>query len=332
VVPTVTVLLTLVGTTACGGDSDDGAKSGFSGALDTVRDDASTRAWLEYGDLAAIVKANGGTDRAGPYGALLGMGYTDVAAMGEQLPQALGFDPAKAREAWAAGREPDKGGVFVGGFDKGTVTDKLKELGGKPEPSDPSVHRLRADNELGFDDPLAQKLPLGTSRFNTVRVSDKQVGYGPSARVANLTRGAVKLGADAGAKSLARCLDHPLAAVLTDRAGGGEQPNGSRVAVGVRGKAGVPGTEVLCVATGSKDAAKAELDRLRAVFTGGGTTSSGVAWNVVLTDVRVEVADGNVVEVTAHPSGPVRTGVFLKALNDMSLGTTFAGRPPGGES
>jgi hypothetical protein len=330
--PAVTILLTLVGATACGGDSDDGSKSGFTGALDAVRDDASTRAWLEYGDTAAIVKANGGTDRTKPYGALLGMGYTDIAAMREQLPQALGFDPAKSREAWAAGREPDKGGVFVGGFAKGAVTDKLKELGGTPEAGDPSVYRLRADHELGFDDPLAQKLPLGTTRFNTVRVSDRQVGYGPSARVADLTRGAVKLGADASAKSLAECLDHPLAAVLTDRAAGGEQPNGPRLAVGVRGKSGAPSTEVLCVATGSKEAAKAEADRLRAVFTGGGTTASGVAWNVVLTDVRVEVTDKNVVEVTAHPSGPVRTGVFFKALNDMSLGTTFAGRPPGGES
>ncbi|MYV99072.1 hypothetical protein [Streptomyces sp. SID3343] len=327
----MTVLLTLVGTTACGGDSDDGSKSGFIGALDAVRDDASTRAWLEFGDTAAIVKANGGTDRAGPYASLLGMGYTDVATMGEQLPQALGFDPAKSREAWSAGREPDKGGVFVGGFDKGTVTDKLKELGGKPEPSDSNVYRLRADNELGFDDPLAQKLPLGTARFNTVRVSDRQVGYGPGARLANLTHGA-KLGADSDARSLGECLDHPLAAVLTDRAGGGETPNGPRIAVGVRGKSGAAGTEVLCVATASKDAAKAEADRLRAVFAGGGTTSSGVAWNVVLTDIRVEVTDRHVVEVTAHPSGPVRTGVFLKALNDMSLGMTFAGRSPGGES
>ncbi|WP_406285708.1 hypothetical protein [Embleya sp. NBC_00896] len=318
-------------TAACGGDSGDG-KSGIEGALDAVRDDTSTRAWFEYADTAAIVKANGGLDAAGPYGSLLGIGYPDLASMREQLPPALGFDPTKSREAWVAGRPPDQGGVLVGGFGKDAVVGKLKELGGKPDPGDPSVYRLRPDNELSLDDPLAQKLPLATNHFNAVRVSDKQVGYGSTARAANLTRGGAHLGDDASLRALTSCLDNPLTAVLTDRVGGGEKANGPRLAVGVRGKAGAPGTEVLCVATASAPAAKAEADRLRALLGGGGTTASGVPWNTVLADVRAEVVGENVVKITARPSGRVRTGVLLKALNDMSLGLVFADGPPGRES
>jgi len=328
-------LLALLGATACGGDSG-GDGVGLRGALDAVRDDESTRAWFEYGDLSAV-RAAGGMDPGGPYAALAGVGYPDLATMRGQLPDALGFDPAEAREAWVAGRAPTKGGVLVGGFDKDTVTGKLGELGGRAEADDKNLYRLRPDNGLSFDDALAQKLPLALDHFDVVRVSGSQVGYGASARMADLSRGGSTLGDDRGVRALADCLDEPLVAVLTDRAGGGERANGPGIAVGVRGGKGEPATEVLCVTTASDVAAKAEADRLRALFSGagtgaGGTTASGVPWGTLLADVRVEVVDGDVVEVTAHPSGSTRTGVLLKALNDLSLGAVFSGGPPGRES
>ncbi|WP_439675442.1 hypothetical protein [Embleya sp. MST-111070] len=323
----------LAGTAACGGGgSHDAGSAGLRGALDGVRDDASTRGWFEYGDTAAIAKANGGTATTGPYGALLGTGYPDLAAMGPQVAPALGFDPAKTNEAWSAGRPPQQGGVISGGFDKGAVIGKLKELGGKPDPAAASVYRLRADNELSVDDALAQKLPSVVDHFNAVRVADRQIGYGSTLLGADLSRGGARLGADPTARALADCLDRPLAAVLTDRAGGGEQPSGPRIAVGVTGKAGVPGTNVLCVARESEQAARAEADRLRGVFTGGEPTAQGVPWNAMLTDVRAEVVGTNVVKITARSAGSVRTGVFVKALNDMSLARIFAGGPPGRES
>ncbi|MFI6985714.1 hypothetical protein ACIBSV_45125 [Embleya sp. NPDC050154] len=326
-------LLTLAGTAACGGgDSDDDGRTGLRGALDRVRDDESTRGWFEYGDTAAISKANGGGDFAGPYGPLIGTGYPDLAAMRDQVAPALGFDPTKAHEAWSAGRPPYQGGVFVGGFDKGTVLGKLRELGGKPEPAEPSVQRLRPDNELSLDDTLAQKLPLGINHFNVIRVTDKQIGYGSTGRGADLGRGGTMLGADPVVRALANCLGKPLAAVITDRVAGGERANGPRIAVGVSGKAGVPGTDVMCVATGSEPAARAEADRLRTVFTGGGKTAQGVPWSTVLADVRAEVVETNVVKITARSAGSVRTAVFVKALNDLSLGQTFSGGPPGRES
>ena len=328
-------LLALLGATACGGDSgEDGV--GLRGALDAVRDDESTRGWFEYGDLSAV-RAAGGTDVNGPYSALAGIGYPDLATMQGQLPDALGIDPVKAREAWVAGRAPTKGGVLVGGFDEDTVTGRLGELGGKAEAGDKDVYRLRPDNGLSFDDALARKLPLALDHFDVVRVSGSQVGYGANARMADLSRGGSALGDDKGVRALADCLDEPLAAVLTDRAGGGERANGPAIAVGVRGAKGKPATEVLCVATASEAAAKTEADRLRVLFSGtgtgaGATTASGVPWSTLLADVRVEVVDGDVVEVTAHPSGSTRTGVLIKALNDLSLGAVFSGGPPGRES
>lgn len=324
-------VLTLLGATACGGDSGE-RTSGLRGALDAVRDDESTRAWFEYGDPSAVREADAGAGTDGPYSALVGVGYPDLATMQGQLPGALGFDPVKAREAWVAGRAPTRGGVLVGGFDKGTVTGRLVELGGTPVADDANVYRLRADGELSFDDALAQKLPLALDHFDVVRVSGSRIGYGASVRMADLSRGGTALGDDKGVRALADCLDKPLAAVLTDRAGGGERANGPRIAVGVRGAKGKTATEVLCVATGSKAAAETEADRLRGLFAGNGTTASGVPWTTLLTDVRVEVVDGDVVEVTAHPFGPTRTGVLLKALNDLSLGVVFTGGPPGRES
>ncbi|MGC0423239.1 hypothetical protein [Embleya sp. AB8] len=331
-VPTLATLLMLAGTTACDKSSGDDGRTGLRGALDAVRDDDSTRGWFEYGDTAALAKANGGVDPAGPYGPLLGTGYPDLVTMRDQVAPALGFDPAKAHEAWSAGRPPYQGGVLVGGFDKGAVLGKLKELGGKPDPAAPSVYRLRPDNELALDDALTQKLPSALNHFNAVRVSDTRIGYGSTLRGAELTRGGAMLGADPTARALANCLDRPLAAVLTDRAGGGERANGPRLAVGVTGKAGVPGTNVLCVAAGSEPAARTEADRLRALFTGGGQTAQGVPWSTVLADVRAEVVGTNVVKITARSAGSVRTGVFVTALNDMSLGRVFSGGPPGRES
>jgi hypothetical protein len=169
------------------------------------------------------------------------------------------------------------------------------------------------------------------AHFDAVRVSDRRIGYGPSTRVADLTKGAGTLGADPVVRALSDCLADPLAAVFTDRVAGGERANGPRIAIGVRGAAGKPSTEVLCVAAAAEPAARAEAERLRAVFTGG-TTVSGVPWSAVLADVRVEVSDANVVAVTARPSGAVRPGVFVKALSDMSLGAAFSGGPPGRES
>ncbi|MFI1386241.1 hypothetical protein [Embleya sp. NPDC020886] len=326
-------LLLLAGTAACGDkDSDDGGTTGLRGALDAVRDDASTRGWFEYADTAALTKANGGTAATGPYGTLLGIGSPDLGGLREQVAPALGFDPNKAREAWSAGRPPYQGGVFVGGFDKKTVLGKLQALGAKPDPAEPKAQRLRGDNELGLDDALAQKLPLGNNHFNVIRIADRQIGYGSTLQGADLTRGGTRLGADPTERALADCLDKPLAAVITDRAAGGETPNGPRIAVGVTGKAGAPGTDVLCVATGSEPAARAEAERLRVVFTGGGSTAQGVPWSTVLTDVRAAVVGTNVVKITARSAGSVRTGVFVKALNDMSLGRTFSGGPPGRES
>ncbi|MCF2529501.1 hypothetical protein [Yinghuangia soli] len=313
--------------TATGGTPGPGASgtaggstpAGLTGALGRIAATPAAKAYLEYADLAALRAANGGTDPAGPYGRLFGIGFPALVNSVREVPAAYSFDPMRADRAWSAGLAPDSASVLIGAFDTKAVEGALVEAGGAKEPSPGAGTTWRTAPD-GAVDLQSAKLPGVLAAFNVVRLADDRIVHGPSAATVNAVDagGADTLGNNGPHRVLADCLGETLVAVIA--APGTQKPApvaAPLTAVGVRGAKGEAPTEVLCVPARDAAAAEQAAGKLRTELAQG-VRPDGRPWADVLADVRVETV-GTTVRVTAHPAGSRPAGVLHQALLQGAL-------------
>lgn len=301
----------------CGGDPDP-----LTEALGHVRDTAKTRATVEFGDVAAVKKANGGSlTGTGRYGHLYGYGMGNLAQTpAARVKQALGIDPGQVQQAITAGAPPDSAWRMTGSFDADAVTGKLKALGGRQDGDD---LRLRADKQVNLSDTLGKRLPGVVNGMNVVRVTDDAIVHGSSAAaVAALDADDGTLADNERFHAVASCLDSPLAALLSGNGFRGAGANaGFTAGVGVRGTDGQAPTEVLCRTARSDQEADQVRQRMEQAIRGT-TASTRRPWRTLLTGAEVEtLTDGDVpvVRLTAQRAGSGEAGVLIKAATNRDL-------------
>lgn len=320
-----TAVLAAVAVAGCGGsggvhrgaDADDTLRA----ELGRITDTAEHRAWVDFGDLEAQRKAGlTGTGRAASQ--LSAHGWGEIASAAQLTQQSFGFDGRTANVAVEAGNPPDTGGRLDGGIDPSAVTPKLQALGGTPEKDGPTgkTWRLQQDHKISLTGKLADTFTgAAVGQFNLVRTGGSSLVHASSLAALDGVDadGGHTLGSDAAFTAVAECLDHPLAAELTDRGTGDVKAavNGTVLGVGTRGTSAADLTNELCRTNPSASAANALAARLRTQLASGSSRSANEPWSQLLTDAKVTVDGGaqHVVRLTAHPADG-RGDVLMQAL------------------
>ncbi|MET8977137.1 hypothetical protein ABZX85_16090 [Streptomyces sp. NPDC004539] len=332
----VCALLSVALASGCGTDraanGDDGGGGGGGGdkpptalvtALREVRGSDPARAWIEFGDVAAL--RGGSPAERNP---LLGYGEPKLAPAATLLPDLTGIDPFAARTALSVGKPPDEVGFLYGSFDPAAIGAKLKKLGYAEHPlgGGESTWTVRDDRAIDPADPLAQ-IGIVTS-MNVVRVSPRRIVYGGAgADVDRALKGTGALADDKAVGAVADCLGEVRAAWI----GLDEKTAPEPMGIGVRQPAKGAATEVVCMTTASGDAAESIASawpgRVRS------TTSmvSNEPWSKLLSHPEAEVIGGSshVVRLTARPTGAVN--VLFDAWLHLDLGPLLTGARPAPE-
>lgn len=323
------VVLTAVAVAGCGG----GGSTGPAAAGDTLRaelgritDTAGHRAWVDFGDLGAQRKA--GLTGSGPAASQLGQhGWGEIAPSALLTQKSFGFDGRKAKAAVEAGNPPDTGGRLDGGVDPSAVAPKVEALGGKPEKDGPAgkTWRLQEDHKISMTGPLASTFTgASVGQFNLVRAGGSSLVHASSLAALDGVDadGGRTLGGDAAFTAVATCLDHPLAAELTDHGAGDPKAaaNGTVLGVGTRGASATSLTNELCRTNPSASAADALAARLRAQLASGSSRAADEPWSRLLTGAKVTVEGGpqHVVRLTGRPADG-RGDVLMQALTTGDL-------------
>ncbi|WP_031516916.1 hypothetical protein [Streptomyces sp. NRRL F-5123] len=315
------VALAAVAVTGCGGSGGSGADDTLRTELGRITDTAGHRAWVDFGDLRAQREA--GLTGSGPAASQLGgHGWGEVAPSALLTRKSFGFDGRKADLAVEAGNPPDTGGRFDGGVDPAAVTPKVQALGGEPEKDGPAgkTWRLQQDHKISMTGPLADTFTgASVGHFNLVRTGGSSLVHASSLAALDGVDadGGRTLGSDAGFTAVAECLDHPLAAELTDHGTGDTEAaaDGTVLGVGTRGTSATSLTNELCRTNPSASAANALAARLRTQLASGRSPSADEPWSQLLTGTKVTVDGGpqHVVRLTGRPADG-RGDVLMQAL------------------
>lgn len=222
-------------------------ETGLLGALAGVRATDGSSVLVEYGDVAAV-RALVAKD-AERFGALRGVGYSDLVAHSRVLPGLVGFDPGEATTALRVGQPPAWAAVLRMDVDVAVVDAKLEGLGGRKGGS--GTWTTGGDNEIVPDGPLAEAGIV--TGFQQVRVEAGSVAHSPAGEALKWVTeppGKESLAADPMTGELARCLGEVSAAFI------GEPRSGLPVAAGVRTTPEGGATEVVCVPDENPNALK----------------------------------------------------------------------------
>ncbi|MFI0723523.1 hypothetical protein [Streptomyces sp. NPDC021224] len=329
------VVLAAAAVTGCGGGgtADPAAASDpLRTELGRITDTAGHRAWVDFGDLAAQRKAGlTGSDPAASQ--LSGHGWEEVAPYVQLTQESFGFDGRKADLAVEAGNPPDTGGRLDGGIDPAAVTPKIEGLGGKQEKDGPAgkTWRLQQDHKISMTGPLASTFTgAALGQFNLVRTGGSSLVHAPALAALDGVDadGGHTLGGDPAFTAVAECLDHPLAAELTDRGTGDLRSGagGAVLGVGTRGDSAGSLTNELCRTNSSASAAQALAARLRTRLASGTSRSADQPWSQLLTGAKVTVEGGpqHVVRLTGRPADG-RGDVLMRALTTGDLAGLLGG-------
>jgi hypothetical protein len=320
------VVLAAVAVAGCGGGgggSADPARAddALRAELGKISDTAGHRALVDFGDLRAQRKAGlTGSDPAASQ--LSEHGWSEIAPYARLTQDSFGFDGRTADVAVEAGNPPDTGGRLDGGIDPSAVTPKVRALGGRPEKDGPAgkTWRLQEDHKISMTGPLASTFTgASVGQFNLVRTGGSSFVHASALAALDGVdaAGGRTLGDDDAFTAVAECLDHPLAAELTDHGTGApDGPGGGTVlGVGTRGSSAGSLTNELCRTNASASDAQALAAHLRTQLASGMSRSTNEPWSQLLTGAKVTVDGGpqHVVRLTARPAGG-RGDVLMRAL------------------
>jgi hypothetical protein len=325
--PVAVLALTASAVSACGSSGPAGSTGGNSAlarALRTVADTPATRHYVEFGQPAGLLRANGGTSPKGAYAHVLDAGASDLHGQDAAVQRVLGFDINAAHYAVAAGNPPHRG-VLLAGAARPATAAKLTGLGATKSSTDSgTVYRFRPDAKVSTSDKLAKALPGATSALDVLRIDGADVRFGASASDVDTTRAASPglLGYRPFA-DVAGCLGDPLAAVLTDRvphasAARSGHPAATRsvgvqaIGVALSGARGQSPTEQLCISADSDQHASAIASAVRAAVGNGRSLAANQPWSTLLDHASVAV-HGSTVALTARPAQG-EAGVLIQSL------------------
>jgi len=282
---------------------------------------------IEFGRPAAILTADGGK-QTGPYSRAGGYGTGELASYATITPGALGFNALQATWAVTAGEPPRSGTLLAGLPSLSSVGAKSTALGATKHTSgSQTVYRFRADNAVSLSDRLAKAFSGGLSP-NVLSVDGSDLRVARAVAGLDLVSGGdPTLAGDKAYTALARCLDDPLAAMLTASIPKPTRqtpatttpptPGVRAVAVGLSGSQGVRPTEQLCVAADTGKHATDIAASIRKALASGRSHQANEPWTDLLSNVSVSTS-GSLVTVTAHPKQSVG-GVLLTALANADL-------------
>lgn len=205
-----------------------------------------TRAHVAFGQAFRLVQANGYSVRGnGPYRPLISFGWVNLNAPTDKLSTMIGFQPELADTALTAGDPGRLAARLTGRFDVDQIGTKLRALGARP---DHGTWRLRPDHEADNTDPLGRRFPALADQVNLIHAAPHEVAYGPSAAsIATMRATSHTLADDPAIRAVAACLDDPLVATITDDGlTPDHRPATYTLGIGVRGRPGARGSEVLC--------------------------------------------------------------------------------------
>ncbi|CAG7628739.1 conserved hypothetical protein [Actinacidiphila bryophytorum] len=326
------LVLAVVAVAGCGGGGSGGGDDTLRAELGRITDTAGHRAWVDFGDLGAQRKA--GLTGTGPAASQLGQhGWGEIAPSAPLTQQSFGFDGRKADVAVEAGNPPDTGGRLDGGVEPSAVAPKVEALGGTPEKDGPSgkTWRLQHDHEISMTGPLADTFTgASVGRFNLVRSGGSSLVHASSLAALDGVDavGGHTLGDDAAFSAVAECLDHPLAAELTDNGTGDVKAaaGGTVLGVGTRGTSATSLTNELCRTNPSASAADALAAQLRTRLASGRSRAADEPWSQLLTGTEVTVEGGpeHLVRLTGRPAGG-RGDVLMQALLTGDLAPLLGG-------
>jgi hypothetical protein len=275
------------------GCSDAADQGGLLGALGRVAATAETRAYVEYGEPAAVA-ALPDKDRYLP---LRGFGYSSIAMHSVTVEDALAIDLDGFDGAILLGEPPKQATVLWGEYDKAAVDGKLRDLGIDSELGFRGMRwRSAPDYEINFaDGPFTGVVPL--NQFNNIVTGGTSFAFAPAEEgIKWVTEpGDETLADDDVLAPLATCLGDVIAATLLAT---GE-------AVGVRRDA----SEVICL-----DGDQATVtDALK-----GTVPSSGEPWDQVLPGAEVG-EDGSLVRITVPAQDDKPVGRVLRMMVNGDL-------------
>lgn len=282
------------------GCSDDAAdQGGLLGALGRVAATDETRAYVEYGEPAAVAALlDKDAKDKGHYLALRGFGYSSIAMHSVTVEDALAIDLDGFDGAIYIGEPPKQATILWGEYDKAAVDEKLRALGIDSEVGLGGMRwRSAPDYEVNLaDGPFTGVVPL--NQFNNIVTGGSSFAFAPAEEgIKWVTEpGDETLADDDVLVPLATCLGDVIAATLLAT---GE-------AVGVRRDA----SEVICL-----DGDKAKVaDALK-----GNVPSSGEPWDQVLPGAEVG-EDGSLVRVTvpAQDNDPVGRVLRMMLNGDLA--------------
>jgi hypothetical protein len=296
-------------------------------ALRKVHATDLTKTALEFGDVAGVLRLDGGKiTGSAPFSKLFGYGASGIAAQSQLLPDKTGIDLTRAASAITIGRPPNQVGVLYGSFDAAAIGAKLQALGyNKHVDGGDRVWTLHDDHQLDPSGPLAD---LGiVAQLNVVHVSATRIIYGgASSDIDQALIGKPTLADDPTFAGLAGCLGNARAAVLQTDPQTWPLPFG----VGVTATSATDEEEVLCVATKDDATAKALAAAWPGRVATGMSLSAAGPWSDLLTapQAKVQGDAAHIVQLRAHTADDHRPGVLLNATNTRDLSALLGTSAP----
>jgi hypothetical protein len=312
----IAITLATAALTGLAGCSDDaiggGNGTGLLAALGKVRATDSTRQWVEYGN---VVAAQVLADQEKRFLGLTGFGMGNLRNYARAIPEELGFDPLRFREAVSAGSPPDTTAIAWGDYDVNAVNAKLAEFGiERSDDGDATTWSASPDGSIRIDSPLVQI--AGPNTLNNVRTAPGSFAF--AARRDTLSwvtdPGDDTLAEDPAMKSVAECLGTVIAAIISR-----DGRSTMTIGVGVRASSPTEVTDVICVAPGDRDPASIRDNASRQLAEGQSAVTAR-PWSELLPDAKVEVAgDPSYVRLTANPGADNPPGRVIQMLMNRDL-------------